>query len=172
MEVVKGPDGFYADRLAEMVTMYQSLLLKLCYAYLCDAELARDAVQETFLKAYQGMERFRGECSEKSWLIKIARNTCMDIKRSAWHRHVDRRVTPDELPTDTAFDTFIGDRELAAAVISLPDKLKDAVLLYYYQNFTVTEIAEILSISQPSVSSRLSRARKRLKAFLEKGDAI
>lgn len=62
------------------------------------------------------------------------------------------------------------EKELTAAVLSLPTKLKEAVVLYYYQNFSVKETAEILGITQPSVSNRLSRARKKLRAQLEKED--
>ncbi|MEA5015451.1 MAG: sigma-70 family RNA polymerase sigma factor [Candidatus Limiplasma sp.] len=170
MEVAKVSGSGQEERLSGMVAQYQALLLKICYAYLCDAEQARDAVQETFLKAYQSMDGFRGECSEKNWLVKIARNTCRDMRRSAWFRHVDKRVTPEDLPEAVSAGASEEERELTAAILRLPDKLKDAVLLYYYQNFSVTETAEILRITQPSVSNRLSRARKKLKAQLEKGD--
>lgn len=170
MDVARVPDGSHEERLSCMVAQHQALLLKVCYAYLCDAEQARDAVQETFLKAYQSMDRFRWECSEKNWLVKIARNTCRDMRRSAWFRHVDKRVTPEDLPEAAALHASEDERELTAAILRLPEKLKDAVILYYYQDLSMTEIAELLRITQPSVSSRLSRARKKLKAQLEKGD--
>lgn len=78
------------ERLSYMVERYQTTILKVCYAYLCNLEDAKDAVQETFLKAYSNLDSFRGECSEKSWLIRIARNTCLDMRRSAWYRRVDQ----------------------------------------------------------------------------------
>lgn len=171
MEVVKGPDNSREERLANWVASYQALLLKICYAYLCDAEQARDAVQETFLKAYRSMDSFRGECGEKNWLVAIARNTCRDMRKSAWFRHVDKRVTPEELPDIADVAASEEERALTAAILRLPEKLKDAVLLYYFQGFTMPEAAKILGITQPSVSSRLNRARKRLKAQLERGDA-
>ena len=98
MEVDRRSDNSREVCLSEMVARYQALLLKICYAYLCDAEQARDAVQETFLKAYLSMDSFRGDFGEKGWLIQIARNTCRDMRRSAWFRHVDKRVTPEDLP--------------------------------------------------------------------------
>lgn len=170
MAVVKVPADDRDESFTQMVAQYQQLLLKLCYVYLCDAEQARDAVQETFLKAYKGLESFRGECSEKTWLIQIARNTCRDMRRSAWLRHTDRRITPEELPGAALIDTTGEELELTAAVMRLPVKLKDVVLLYYYQNMSVVEIAQMLGIAQSTVSGRLSRARSRLKAQLEKGD--
>ena len=172
MEVDRRSDNSREVCLSEMVARYQALLLKICYAYLCDAEQARDAVQETFLKAYLSMDSFRGDFGEKGWLIQIARNTCRDMRRSAWFRHVDKRVTPEDLPEAVADCASEGEKELTAAILRLPDQLKDAVLLYYFQNFTVTEVAELLHITQPSVSSRLKRARRKLKNLLEKEAAL
>lgn len=170
MEVVKDPGNSQEERFTALVVQYQALLMKICFLYLGDAEQARDAVQETFLKAYAAQGRFRGECSEKNWLVAIARNTCRDMRRSAWFRHTDRRVTPDALLRLPAAEATEEERELAWAVMQLPNHLKDVVLLYYYQNFTLAEIAEALHMAPSSVSARLSRARKRLKAQLEKGD--
>lgn len=155
------------DRLTALVAQHQGMLLKVCYAYLCNIEDARDAVQDTFLKAYRGLDSFRGECSEQSWLIRIARNTCLDMRRSAWFRRVDRRVRVEELPEASTPEATEEERELTAAVMNLPAKLKDAVILYYFQGLSVQETAEILGIAQSSVSGRLSRARNRLKIQLE-----
>ena len=101
MEVVTGPDFVHTQTLNRLVEQYQTDLLRMCYLYLHDAELARDAVQETYLKAYRALDSFRGECGEKTWLMKIAMNTCRDLRRSAWFRHIDRRVTPDMMPMGT-----------------------------------------------------------------------
>lgn len=98
MEVVKDPDNSRDQVLVQMVNQYQGMLLRMCYVYLQDIELAKDVTQETFLKAYRAMGSFRRDCSEKSWLIQIAINTCRDMKRSAWFRHTDRRITPEDLP--------------------------------------------------------------------------
>ena len=155
------------ERLASLVKEHQAMLLRVCYAYLCDAEDARDAVQETFFKAYKSFGGFRGECSEKNWLIQIARNTCLDMRRSAWHRHVDRRIRAEDLDSVAHPEATGEEKELTAAILQLPPKLKDTVILYYFQGLSMQETADILRISQPSVSGRLSRARKRLKAFLE-----
>lgn len=81
-----------------MVNQYQGMLLRMCYVYLRDMEQAKDATQETFLKAYKSLASFRGDCSEKSWLVRIAINTCRDMQRSAWFRYMDRRITPEDLP--------------------------------------------------------------------------
>lgn len=168
MEVVTGPDNNQAETFTRFVEQYQTTLLRTCYLYLQDQEQAKDAVQETFLKAYKAMESFRGECSEKTWLLRIAMNTCRDMRRSAWFRFTDKRITPEQLP-EAAQQPAEKDRELVMAVMSLPPKFKEVILLYYYQGMNSVEIARTLGLAQSTVSNRLKRARQRLRAVLEGG---
>ena len=168
MSNVKGPDSALNRnrKLEQLVDRYQTSLLHLCYLYLCDKSLAEDAVQDTFLKVYQKMDTFRGECSEKTWVTKIAMNTCYSINHSGWSRFFNRHVTPEMIP-DESVQTDEDDAELATAVTRLPLKLREVILLHYYQGLKVTEIANALNISQSSVSGRLKRGRKKLKDLLE-----
>lgn len=78
MELVKGPTYSHEEMLAHMVAQYEVILLRTCYMYLHDKALAEDATQETFLKAYKALDSFCGESSEKTWLMRIAMNTCRD----------------------------------------------------------------------------------------------
>lgn len=154
------------QRLAELVRLYQSDLLRLCCVCLQDASQAEDAVQETFIKAYRGLKHFRGESSEKTWLIRIAVNTCRDMRRSAWFRHMNRRVTPDMLPD--AIEAYTpADEDLVVAIMNLPPRLREAVVLHYDQQMSVKEIAALCGVSSPAVSNRLARARKMLRIALE-----
>lgn len=164
-----GYDGFREQTLVRMVNEYQSALKNLCYMMLHDEALAEDAVQETFIKAYKGLAAFRGDCGQKTWLMRIAVNTCRDMQRSGWFRHVDRRVSPDMMP-DQAAESPEESEELAQAIVALPDKYKEVVLLYYYQDMTIKEIAQTLSIAQSSVFNRLKRAEKKLRTALEGRD--
>ena len=89
------------------------------------------------------------------------------MRRSAWFRHMDRRVTPDMLPA--AFHPFEeADEELLLAVMALPVKLRETVVLYFYQDMCVKEIAESLGLSSSAVSARLDRAKKKLRIVLER----
>ena len=82
---------------------------------------------------------------------------------------MNRHVTPEMLPEAIVpFDDV--DDEITNAVIRLPLKLREVILLYYYQELKVNEVAEALGISQSSVSGRLKRGRDRLKAYLERGE--
>ncbi len=169
MSNVKGPDNAAEmDRYFEkLVQEHQSALLRTCYLYLKDQTLAEDAVQDTFLKAYRSLHLFRGESSERSWLMKIAVNTCRDIRRSGWFKWHDRRVTAEDLPE--ACTPFEEEEEsLVLAVMRLSIKWREVILLHYYQGMTTVEIADSLCISQSSVSGRLKRAREKLKSMLER----
>ncbi len=170
MEIVMGPDSICEKQFERMVANYQAALLRMCYMYLQDRTLAEDAVQETYLKAYKSLPSFRGDCQEKTWLVRIAVNTCRDMQRSAWFRHTDRRVTPEELnevceaPRQEAC-------EITLEIMKLPRKLREVVLLYYYQNMTTEEIGGILGCSRAAVSHRLKQAREKLHDVLTGGEA-
>ena len=168
MEVVTGPDSIRERRLISMMEQYEEPLLRMCCVYLRDGALAEDAVQETFVKAYNNLDTFRGESSEKSWLMRIAMNTCKDMRRAAWFRYVDRNVTLENIPAPTSERTY-EQIELAMDVMRLSGKYLEVVLLYYYQGMTTKEISEALGLPQRTVSSRLKRARERLRIELEGG---
>ena len=159
----------YENRLCQMMAAYKSDLMRMCCIWLQDTVLAEDAVQETFVKAYRSMARFRGDCSEKTWLMRIAVNTCRSMRRSWWSRMIDRSVTPDML-AELYPAALNEDLSLIEDVMRLPDREKDVILLYYYQNMSVREVAQALGIAVSSVSMRLKKARSRLRCLLEEGD--
>lgn len=165
METVKGPDS-KEERIERMVTLYQLSLLRLCFMYLHDEEQAKDAVQETFIKAYRNLDSFRADASEKTWLTRIAINTCKNMYRSGWFIHVDRSVTLDRLAERPAPASHADDA-LTEEIMNLPVKLKEVALLCWLQGMTCEEAAETLAVSRQAVSSRLNRARKKLRSALE-----
>ena len=166
MENVKVPDMTTVERLEDMVDKWHLPLLRTCCALLGDADLARDAVQETFVKAYKALPSFRGECSEKTWLMRIAMNVCHDMRRGSWFRIVDRRVSLEDLP-EPVYSPHEEESEMMTAILSLPDKDRGTILLYYYHNMTLQEIADTFGISQPAASKRLKTAQDKLKAILK-----
>ena len=155
------------EEIARLMEQYGSGLLRMCAIYLKDADLAQDAVQETFLKAYRHLYDFRGDCSEKTWLAAIAMNVSRDMLRTAWFRH-HSRVNLDMLPEQPAPFAFPDDTVLTE-VMRLPPKYREAVLLRYYQGMKLKEVASALGLSVGKVRSRLNRAnailRDRLKEW-------
>lgn len=165
MSTVKDPNRTPEEEISRLAENYQLSLLRLCFAYLHDRTLAEDAVQETFLKAYRSISDFRNQSSEKTWLSHIAINCCRDMNKSAWNRFFDRRITPDLLPAPSECSSETDD-DLTVAVMRLPLRLRETVLLYYFEDMTTVEIAETLHISQQAVSGRLKRALSKLRAVL------
>ena len=168
MHDVKGPDGMHEmeERFAELVGLYQTPLRRMCCVWLRDASVAEDAVQETFLRAYRALPAFRGKCSGRTWLYRIAVNVCRNMKRSWWWRHVDRAVEISNLP-ETSVPAAVEDDSLLQAVCALPLRQREVILLYYYQDMNMTEIAKTLDTSVSTVSRRLDAARKTLLRQLE-----
>ena len=166
MGMIQASDQTRTERLEKMIQQYEKDLLRICCFYLRDWSLAEDIVQEAFLKAYRHMDTFRGECNEKTWLIKIAMNCCRDYRRSSWYRYIDKRISLDVLPVSTPppSDEHIA---LTMAIMRLRPKYLEVVLLYFYQGYSMKEIAEVLGITEAAVSSRISRAKQKLKVDLE-----
>ena len=166
MERIKAPDPDMEQIFTGLVSSHQTSLLRMCYLNLHDVGLAEDAVQETFVKAYRALPGFRGECSMKTWLMRIAINTCRDMQRGSWLKHISRTVSLDQLaePSESFSEEALA---VNIEIARLPVKLRETVLLYYYQNMKIEEIADILGIAVSSASERLKRAKEKLRHALK-----
>ena len=169
MEAVKDPGCGREEAIVRMINEWQLPLLRLCYIQLQDKGLAEDAVQETFIKAFRALDTFRGDCSEKTWLTRIAINTCRDMRRGSWFRHIDRKASLEMLP-EAAVQPAEEKLDLTIAVMNLPTKCREAIMLYYYQDMDTAEIGAVLGIAHSSVSNRLRRGRDLLRKALERRD--
>ncbi len=169
MEIDQSAHPDSKERLQRMIAQYGNALQRMCYVYLRDAALAEDAVQETFLKVYRHLDAFRGESSEKTWLMHIAVNTCRDMRRNAWFRYVDRRITLEDVHMATV-PPDADSIALTTEVLRLPRKSLEVVLLHYYQGMNIKETAEALGITSSAVIGRLKRATTHLHTALEGGE--
>lgn len=172
-----------ADRSAaieQLMQEYGTKVMHLAYYYLKDRHLAEDVAQEVFIKAYRNWDSFRGESSAYTWLYKITVNLCRDKARSAWWRRLlpsdDPRSANDELELSTADDgpeaaaILQDDRDrLMEHVMHLPEAYREAIVLYYYQDLSTVEIAEVTGQNENTIKTRLFRARAMLKEMLLKG---
>ena len=152
--------------LNTVITSWEKPILRLCFAFLGDTALAEDAVQETFFKAWKNYDRFRADAAERTWITRIAVNTCKDLLKSAWSRNTDRTVTPDLLPEGSApFEER--DDTVTRAVMSLPSGLKEVTLLHWYQGMTLEEMVRVLRLPRSTINYRLKKAKAILKKELE-----
>ncbi len=161
-----GPSCNPEEMFNRLVFEYQEKLLHMCAMYLKDDAAAEDAVQETFLKAWRHYDRFRGEAGDKTWLMRIAMNTCKDQLKSAWFRNTDRSVTPDLLPEGSVpFEER--DDTVTRAVMSLPPKLREVTLLRWYQGLSLEEMVQVMRVPRSTVNYRLKKAKTMLQGSLE-----
>ena len=170
MGVIQAPNQTPADRLDQMVRQYEKDLLRICCIYLRDRIAAEDVVQETFLKAFRNIESFREESSEKTWLIRIVINCCRDYRRSAWYRYIDPRISIDQLPILSSALPSDEHIALTMAIMRLKPKYLEVVLLYFYEGYSMKEIAKMLNVTEAAISGRLRKAKLKLKAELEGGE--
>ena len=155
----------------ELYRLYANDVLRVSYFYLGDRDRAEDVVQDTFVKLLLNRPDLE-EGKEKSWLFKVALNRCRDLWRSSWAKRVVLGSPAFELvPAPDEFAAREGEDELMRAVAALPAQQREVILLFYYQHFSITEIAGMLSLPEGTVSSRLSRARRKLELTLQEETA-
>lgn len=164
MRFAPGPCRDDEKKLEALMDAYGTQVKHLCCLYVKDMSLAEDAAQETFIKAWRSLDRFRGECSERTWLMRIAVKTCRDLQRTAWFRRLDRRVVPEELPLSAPVPQ---EPALAQALLNLPARDRGVLLLRYYEQLSPEEIARLLQTPLNPIRSCLARAKKKLKQTLE-----
>ncbi len=166
---------------ALLVSHYQTQVYNLAWRYLGEAEDAKDATQEAFIKVYHALPKYQGQAKFSTWLYRIVANTCIDhLRRRRPYLSLDApRSDDDESGWDLASDEpspeqQIERQELRALVQSqvedLPPKYRMVVTLYHLQGMTYQEIAQVLDLPVRTVETQLYRAkgmlRERLRAYL------
>ncbi len=158
------------QRFMAWVQSYGDAILRTCFVYLSNRQDAEDAMQDTFLKAWKAMEQFeqRNGASEKTWLMTIAVNVCRDYRRSKWFRRVDTQRALEDLPPRYL---IVEDADIALTmdIMRLPEKQKQVVLLHYFNELTLREVAEVLGVAASTVHRRLKQAEQQLKISMTGG---
>ena len=129
-----------------------------------DVHLAQDAVQDTWFKVYRNYDKFDANSSEKTWIMRIAINVCKDYLRSAWHRKVNVQDVLAEIPVDGETHE---DDTLLIEIMRLKPHYREVILLFYYQDMKISDIAKVIGAPESTVSVRLKRAREQLRKRLE-----
>lgn len=154
---------------ARLYDQYATDVLRVCYFYLSDREKAEDVCQDVFVRlmtTHPVLQPGR----EKSWLLKVALNRCRDLWRGAWLKRVILGSPTFELiPAPDEFSRRDDQQAMMAAINQLPATFKEVILLHYYQGMNIAEIAQMLELPEGTISSRLSRGRKKLESILLKG---
>ena len=154
---------------ARLYDQYATDVLRVCYFYLSDREKAEDVCQDVFVRLMTTHPLLQPG-REKSWLLKVALNRCRDLWRGAWLKRVILGGPTFELiPAPDEFSRRDDQQAMMAAINQLPTTFKEVILLHYYQGMNIAEIAQMLELPEGTISSHLSRGRKKLESILLKG---
>lgn len=177
--VARSMDGD-VDSFNQLIKRWERPIYALAYRTLGREEDARDVCQETFLRAYRAINGFKGQAKFSSWLYRIALNLCRD-----WMRR-QRRTPTVQAPEDVdladlaaergpseSIETLVGRRQLgravAAAMATLPEEQRTAIVLKEYHGLTFQEIAEMQGVPLSTVKTRLYQGLSVVRRQLEKG---
>ena len=159
----------------DLVSEHQSRVYGVALRVVSDPELAADVAQETFIRAWRGLARFRGDSSLSTWLHRIAVNTALTARRKAARNHGPSLETIHEVVAESTPDIDPERRgevldlrgRLEAALDALPEGQKAVVILKDVEGWSHAEIAETLDITVSAAKVRLHRAHRRLAHELE-----
>lgn len=192
LDVKSGENRYEASLLArllehdlaafeELVSHFERPVYSICFRLLNDAEDARDAAQETFLKIYRGLHSFRGESGLKTWIYRIAINQAMNQQRW-WKRRRRDETMSLELSRSENQDWSLGDslqgtaaspeeraierereRRIMSALAQIKEEYRVVLMLREIEELSYEEIAETVEISIGTVKSRIARGREELR---------
>lgn len=145
------------------VARYQNMVYRIALHQTGSPADGEDVMQEVFLRLFTCKTPPEGEDHLRRWLIRVSVNYCRDLQKSPWRK---RRVSLETLPEEPVFQRE-EEAELYREVMALPEKYRTVLDLFYYEELSVREIAEILGVKESLVTTRLSRARARLKERLQ-----
>ena len=185
------------QELQQKIDRYGDMLFRLSYMRLQNVQDAEDAVQEAFYQYLKKPPVFENQEHEKAWFLKVTLNICRKIWRSAWRRHrsdwqhQDIDSDSEDWMERAGFEQYAGElgqhtgegvllsepeefavmqeerHKVLQAVLNLPEKYRDVIHLFYYEELSVKEISQITGGGISTVTSRLTRGRELLKRSLK-----
>ena len=157
----------------EIVHSHGDYILRLCYTYTKDWQMAEDLTQETFIRFYTAQEKFRQEADVKTYLYRIAVNRCKTYLASWRYKQTQLIEIGQKLISkdNVALQIERKDeaKQLYEKIAGLTVKYREVLVFYHYFDWTTAQIAELLSCSENTVKTRLRRGRQQLGQLLEKG---
>ena len=153
------------EEIAELYERHKHTVYRVCFSYMKNPADTEDAVQNTFFKLIKASPAFENTEHEKAWLIRTASNLCKNELKH-WRRRTEdiedyaHLIGTEDVPEDGVLQ----------AVLSLPDRCKTPVYLYYYEGYTTPQIAEMLKKRPSTVRNQLREARLLLKERLGDDD--
>lgn len=151
-------------KFIRIFNLYKNDIYRLAYSYTKNISDSDDITQNTFIKLYNHNSILNNSDQDiKKWLVKVTINECKTLLLSVWKKKIisftekEENVLSEEIPNNDVLE----------AILQLPKKYRIIVFLYYYENYKIKEISEILNISITNIQTILSRARSKLKEILK-----
>lgn len=165
MEKLHSDDKWISDNfMFEKYNRYKTLLFQIAFSYLGNKHDCEDVLQEAYIRLYYQAPDFADDEDERRWIIRITINLCKNHLKSLWHR---KRISIDGLDE---FTYTPEEKSIMSEIIRLPDKYKIVIQLYYIAGYKISEIAQIINLTESAVKMRLKRARELLKVELDNSD--
>lgn len=156
--------------IEQQLSLHYLTLIKLAFIYVKNKEMAEDIVQDVCVRAIESKERFRGEATYKTYLMKMTINRSYDYLRSWTYRQQFVKSFVHQLFNGESVEQHLLKKDerakLGYEVLQLKPKYREVLVLYYYEEFKIHEIASLLEISENTVKTRLKRAREQMKQTL------
>ena len=146
-------------RTETLIHKYKDNLFAVAFNVCKSADDAEDVVQDTFVAYHTSKKSFENEEHIKAWLIRVAINRAINVNRSFWRK---KSVPLDDYIETLAVETPEA-KSLFTEVMKLPEKYRVPLHLFYYEDYSISDISKVLSISENNAKVRLSRARNALK---------
>lgn len=147
------------DDLEQIIDKYSKMLLRIAYTYMKNTYDSEEVVQEVYIRLMTKKPRFASGEHEKSWLIKATINISINYLKATYRKNVTLDYNITYLSEEES--------ELLSVVLCLPDKYKIIIHLFYYEGYSIKEIAKILNLPSSTVGTRLERGRNALKKVLK-----
>ena len=155
------------EEYTRIFNLFKNDVYRLAFSYTKNYLESDDIVQSVFIKLYKNFDRFEDDICIKKWLTRVTINECKTLFLSAWKRKMFPITEKEEnIAIDKEKQKDIG---LIASLFQLPKKYRIVLFLFYYEDYKIKEIAEILNIKESTIKTRLSRGRTLLKDVLKGG---
>lgn len=148
----------------ELLARHRALIYKICYMYATDGEHLNDLYQEVLVNVWQGLDTYRGEAAEKTWIYRMAINTCVTYFRRT-RRHSQGRVGLDEaysLAGDDSAAEHLSQLQTMYRLIGGLPAMDKALILMWLDEKSYDEIADLSGLTRSNVATRLRRIKQKL----------
>ena len=170
-KVLKGD----ANAFSILIERYKNMVFTLALKMVKNREEAEEISQDTFIKAYKNLNKFKGESKFSTWLYKIGYRTCLDnLKKSKGKYNIDTidEITINKIKSTDGILESIERKERAEIInicmLSLPEDERAILWMFYFDELSLKEIIEVTDFSEANVKVKLHRARKSLLKIVEK----